>query len=246
MQDSPNKKSSFFSSIGAFFLALFAPILAVIRGSTKDNTDLPHISPLESGAPRLVSGAANIKEPAKAAPLKPPVPKPEIVVRMMLIGDDGVGKKTIIDTFANTKVNDTTMINEATPKEPMVLGDGSTIKLMLRSYNSITPNANANFTKAKNSNIVGIVFDVTDKESFEHVKTHVAEIQLSSNARLVLIGNNKQKGERAVTQEEAKNLADSYGIKYQELDATKPESVNTAFKAIAQEAVEEKRSLTLS
>lgn len=83
-----------------------------------------------------------------------------------------------------------------------------------------------------------IVFDVTDRESFEHVRQWKGEVDryAGENVNVLLVGNKRDLApKRAVTYEEAQNLASSYGIRYVETSAKESTNVEQAFELMASE-----------
>jgi small GTP-binding protein len=81
-----------------------------------------------------------------------------------------------------------------------------------------------------------LVYDITDRESFNNVETWMSEIQRNAdkNVNKVLVGNKcDMEGDRAVTFEEGKALADRYGIPFFETSAKADINVAASFEKIA-------------
>lgn len=89
-----------------------------------------------------------------------------------------------------------------------------------------------------------LVFDWNDRRSFEGVRNWMNQIslQLSTAAVVVLVGN-KADLEKNVTFEEARTLADSFGISLYEASAKTGEGVNEAFETLARNCVNRTYSL---
>lgn len=67
-----------------------------------------------------------------------------------------------------------------------------------------------------------MVYDVTDRESFNNVSSWMNEINryASENVSKLLVGNKCDlESKKVVTYDEGKELADSYGIKFLEASA---------------------------
>ena len=74
----------------------------------------------------------------------------------------------------------------------------------------------------KGAHAIVIVFDITDKDSFEHVKIWMQDIDkfAKQGVMRILVGNKCDlEHQRAVTKEEGNEMALKYGIKYVETSA---------------------------
>lgn len=82
------------------------------------------------------------------------------------------------------------------------------------------------------------MYDVTDQESFNNVKSWLQEIDrfASEHVCKLLVGNkNDMTSKKVVDTETAKEFADSLGIKFLETSAKSAENVEAAFLAMAAE-----------
>ena len=83
-----------------------------------------------------------------------------------------------------------------------------------------------------------VVYDVTNRESFNNVKNWMGEITryASENVNRVLVGNKCDiDSKKAVTTEEGKELADSLGIPFMETSAKTSINVEQSFLRMASE-----------
>ena len=84
-----------------------------------------------------------------------------------------------------------------------------------------------------NSTFVFLIFDVSDKNSFANIEDFIEEVNnrcsKNENRILYIIGNKNDKGAREVKEDEARDLADSYGCKYYETSAKTGENVELVF-----------------
>ena len=74
----------------------------------------------------------------------------------------------------------------------------------------------------KGAHAIVIVFDITDKDSFEHVKVWMQDIDkfAKQGVMRILVGNKCDlENQRAVTKDEGNEMALKYGIKYIETSA---------------------------
>merc|ERR1712066_1043842 len=83
-----------------------------------------------------------------------------------------------------------------------------------------------------------VVYDVTDKESFNNVKHWMQEIDkyAADGVNKLLVGNKCDlSSKKVVSHDEAKELADSLGIQFMETSAKNAHNVEQAFQAMARE-----------
>lgn len=87
-----------------------------------------------------------------------------------------------------------------------------------------------------------LVYDVTDRGSFQSIKTWVDEIDKNADKHVnkVLIGNkcDVEDSARAVTRSEGESLAREYNMAFFETSAKKDIGVSDAFHSIAKQVVE--------
>ncbi|XP_045788389.1 ras-related protein RABD2b isoform X1 [Trifolium pratense] len=87
-------------------------------------------------------------------------------------------------------------------------------------------------------NLLQVVYDVTDQESFNNVKQWLNEIDryASENVNKLLVGNKSDLSEsKVVSSETAKAFADEIGIPFMETSAKNASNVEQAFMAMAAE-----------
>jgi Ras-related protein Rab-1A len=94
-----------------------------------------------------------------------------------------------------------------------------------------------------------MVYDLTDRESFEHIKTWAEDIVkfASENVIWIIVGNKLDlEGRRRVYFTEAKGSADSYGVPLFEASAKTGDGVHRAFEELIRQILskEELSNLT--
>ena len=88
----------------------------------------------------------------------------------------------------------------------------------------------------KGSQAIVVVYDITDKESFEHVKNWMADVDkfAKDGVLRILVGNKCDlEHQRAVTKENGKDLAEKYGIQFMEVSAKETINVDLLFENAA-------------
>lgn len=163
----------------------------------------------------------------------------DYLFKVLLIGDSGVGKSALLTRFTDRTFTDSYMITIGVDfKIQTIKLDDKIIKLQL--WDTAGQERFRTITSAyyRGANGIIIVFDLSDKETFDHVKIWMAEIENYSNdVKLMLIGNKNdiEGSKRQVSYEDAKEFADKLGISYIETSAKTSINVKEAFINMAYE-----------
>jgi small GTP-binding protein len=168
------------------------------------------------------------------------------IVKVLMIGDSGVGKTNILLKFVNDKFSTsyiTTIGIDFKTKNLKI--DDKILKLQIwdtagqERFRSITCSY---FTGA---DMIILVYDVCDEKSFENVEYWIETIK-SCNLKLqncILVGNKiDRKESRIVSFEMASNLANLYKINYVESSAKMNINISQIFEKICEMYI---KSITL-
>lgn len=81
------------------------------------------------------------------------------------------------------------------------------------------------------------MYDISDEDSFYNIKNYIKQIQANAQTNIVkvLVGNNCEKRDRKVTENQGKNLANEFGIAFFEASPKTNQNVNEVFYFLAQE-----------
>jgi len=172
-------------------------------------------------------------------------PESTEMLKLLLIGDSGVGKSCLLSRFTDKKL-DTTFISTIGIdfKVRHVSVDGNPVKLELwdtagqERFRSIT---NAYYRGAMG---IIIVYDVTNSESFKAIKVWLDNIQrLASDgvAKMVIANKIDLKDRRVVTTEEGKALAQEAKLPYYETSAKSGSGVEESFMTFVTEIARQRR-----
>ena len=88
----------------------------------------------------------------------------------------------------------------------------------------------------KGAQAIIVVFDITDRDSFEHVKNWMADVDKFAKEGVlrILVGNKCDlEHQRVVSKENGKDLADKYGIQFMETSAKETINVDLLFENAA-------------
>ena len=157
--------------------------------------------------------------------------------KLLLIGDSGVGKSCLLLRFADDTYTESYISTIGVDFKIRTLNlDGKTIKLQIwdtagqERFRTITS------SYYRGAHGIIIVYDVTDTESFNNVKTWLQEIDkyASENVNKLLVGNKSDLVvKKTVDSTMAKEFADSLGIPFLETSAKNSTNVEEAFMRMA-------------
>ncbi|CAE6429584.1 unnamed protein product [Rhizoctonia solani] len=171
-----------------------------------------------------------------------PPPHYDFLIKLLLIGDSGVGKSCLLLRFCD---------DAWTPSFITTIGidfkirtielDGKRIKLQI--WDTAGQERFRTITTAYYRGAMGIllVYDVTDEKSFNsksHIRTWHANVEqhASEGVNKILIGNKSDwVDKKAITEDQGRALADELGIKFMETSAKANEGVEDAFFTLARD-----------
>jgi len=161
------------------------------------------------------------------------------LIKLLLIGDSGVGKSCLLlrfsdDTFTTSFI--TTIGIDF--KVRTVELDGRRVKLQI--WDTAGQERFRTITTAYYRGAMGIllVYDVTDESSFNNIRNWIRNIEqhASDNVNKVLVGNKvDMDAKRVVSTAQGQKLADEYGIKFFETSAKTNQNVEEVFFTIARD-----------
>ncbi|KAL7491056.1 hypothetical protein ACHAWT_000534 [Skeletonema menzelii] len=164
-------------------------------------------------------------------------PEYDYLFKLLLIGDSGVGKSSLLLRFADDTYTESYISTIGVDfKIRTIELDGKTIKLQIwdtagqERFRTIT----SSYYRGAHGIIV--VYDVTDNESFNNVKQWLHEIDryACENVNKLLVGNKCDlEGKRVVSTEQGKEFADGLGIEFLETSAKTSTNVEQAFLTMA-------------
>jgi len=157
----------------------------------------------------------------------------DYLLKVVIVGDATVGKSCLLLRFCDKRFRPTHVATAGVEFGCRVVeSDGYRFKVHVwdtagqELYRSVTR------SYYRFSAVVLMVFDVTNRLSFEHLYTWLDEVRETTALAcvLALIGNKSDlSGSRCVTREEAEGFADRIGALYFETSALKDKGVAEAF-----------------
>ena len=153
--------------------------------------------------------------------------------KIILLGDNCVGKTSLFQSYLYY----TNFIGSNNDIEDKLIEiNNKLIRINLwNTCASSFPYLSVQHFQAKCTKGVIIVYDITNRQSFDNVVLWYKEVQLyvDKKAKIILVGNKcEDDSNRNVSIEEGKKLADKFGIKFIETSAKTNYNVENAFNLL--------------
>jgi len=166
----------------------------------------------------------------------------DYLFKIVIIGDSGVGKSSLLLRFAENSFTESYLTTIGVDFRFRTLNvGGKSVKLHI--WDTAGQERFRTMTSAyyRGSDGIVLVYDTTDRDSFEHVDSWLQEVNRFSadTTCKILIGNkNDLSAQRAVPPEEAQRKASALGLAgFVETSAQTAEKVDQAFSLIAAEMI---------
>jgi small GTP-binding protein len=157
--------------------------------------------------------------------------------KYIIVGSSGVGKTAILKRLVDDSFSDESTSTIGVEFESTVIHvDGRKVKLQI--WDTAGQERFRSIGKAYYRNAIGviIVYDLTDRRSFDDLSQWMADIHTlcDANAVIQLIGNKSDLAERrAISLKEAEDFANSHRIQYIETSAKMGANVRETFTQVA-------------
>jgi small GTP-binding protein len=153
------------------------------------------------------------------------------------LGDSGVGKSCIILRYIENNFS-TNLMNSIGVDFKLKNIELDNKKIKLQIWDTAGQERFRTITTSyyKGAHAILIVFDITDRESFEHVRNWMADIDKFAKEGVlrILVGNKCDlENSRQVRKEEGNEIANKYGIKYIETSAKETTNIEDLFISTA-------------
>ena len=169
--------------------------------------------------------------------------KKEPLYKILLLGDSSVGKTCFFMRYIENTFQEIHMstIGLESKIKTVDLDDGRTVKIQLwdtagqERFHTITKNY------YKTAHAIILIFDVTEKATYQNVKNWVEQIreEVSSKVVTVLVGNKIDDVEnRKINKEEGEEMAKECGISYFECSAKTGENIDPIFNDLIKKTIE--------
>ncbi|MHA1729180.1 MAG: GTP-binding protein [Promethearchaeota archaeon] len=172
-------------------------------------------------------------------------PTGSYIFKVILGGDGGVGKTSLVHTFMEGSFQTdykATIGTSIMKKECKFQGWDTTVRFIIWDLAGQGQFARVRQSYLSEAKAGLMIFDVTRPETFDHIDRWHKEIIRGAGVKitLILIGNKIDlKDERKVTKEQGESLADKLGVSYFETSAKNKDIVDEAFKMLAFQLVQD-------
>ncbi|KAK1160719.1 ras-related protein Rab-27A [Acipenser oxyrinchus oxyrinchus] len=171
----------------------------------------------------------------------------DYLIKFLALGDSGVGKTSFLYQYTDGKFNSkfiTTVGIDFREKRVMYKScgpEGNSVRgqrIHIQLWDTAGQERFRSLTTAFFRDSMGflLLFDLTNEQSFLNVRSWMSQLQMHAyceNPDIVLCGNKCDlDDQRAVKEEEARELADKYGIPYFETSAANGHNVSKVVEAL--------------
>ncbi len=162
----------------------------------------------------------------------------EYAYKLVLGGDGGVGKTSMVHRFVEDEFNvdyKSTIGTSIMKKECEFEGLESKVRFVIWDLAGQSQFKRVRSSYVANAEAGILVFDVTRRDTFESIKTWYNEtLEASSNIALIIVGNKIDLTDSIeVTTTEGLDMANKLGLSYIETSAKTGENIEDAFKMLA-------------
>ncbi|KAL4660702.1 ras-related protein Rab-27A-like isoform X1 [Arapaima gigas] len=168
----------------------------------------------------------------------------DYLIKFLALGDSGVGKTSFLCQYTDGKFNSkfiTTVGIDFREKRVVYKSDGTTgrgQRIHIQLWDTAGQERFRSLTTAFFRDAMGflLLFDLTNEQSFLNVRNWMSQLQMHAyceNPDIVLCGNKCDlDDERVVKEQEARELADKFGIPYLETSAASGQNVSQAVELL--------------
>ena len=166
----------------------------------------------------------------------------EMMVKIILIGDSGVGKTNIMSKFLKNQFMEESKATIGVEFGSKLFNhEGHKIKAQIwdtagqEKYKAITG------AYYKGSKGALVVYDITQKKSFENIEKWVNDLKVAGDPKItiILIGNkNDLEDKRQVLKDQGEEKARSFGCAFLETSAYSGDNIEKAFNLMIKEIYE--------
>ncbi|GFO32039.1 ras-related protein rab-26 [Plakobranchus ocellatus] len=161
----------------------------------------------------------------------------DLSCKVMLVGDSGVGKTCLLVRFKDGTFLSGSFISTVGIDFRNKVVDVEGTKVKLQIWDTAGQERFRSITRAyyRDANALLLLYDVSNKNSFDNIRAWLGEIQEYSQDDVVimLLGNKCDCHERAVRKEDGDRLSKEYGVAFMETSAKTGMNVELAFMAVA-------------
>ena len=158
----------------------------------------------------------------------------DMIIKLLLIGNTYVGKTMIVQKFIDNSFSKSTVSTIGVDLQSKIIDiSGKKVKYLIWDTAGEDRMKTMTYSYYRGCHVILVVYDVTERKSFQNVTTWVECIDkfAKSNVLKILVGNKTDlEDKRVITTEEGKKLAEENGLKYYEISALKISGLHEMFE----------------
>ena len=163
----------------------------------------------------------------------------EMIFKIIIVGNSSTGKTKIIDRYLKNIFEDNSIATlgfQMTKKEFQIEQDKITVQIWDTAGQEKYASLTSSYYKSAKGALV--VYDITDKESFNKIEKLVDDLKNGGdkNIYIILLGNKIDlEDRRVITKEEGENLAQKLNLGFGEVSAKTGDGIEEAFQKLINE-----------
>ncbi|XP_014066412.2 ras-related protein Rab-15 isoform X1 [Salmo salar] len=166
----------------------------------------------------------------------------DVLVRLLILGDSGVGKTCLLCKFTDNEFNSSHISTIGVDFKMRTLQvDG--IKVRLQIWDTAGQERYQTITKQyyRRSQGIILVYDITSSSSFQHILKWASDVDefAPDKVQRILVGNKADEEQmRKVPKEQGSKLAKTYGMEFFETSACTNCNINESFIQLTQQVLQ--------
>eukprot|EP01038_Epipyxis_sp_PR26KG_P012350 gene12350-16564_t len=154
-------------------------------------------------------------------------------IKLLMLGDSAVGKSALIDRYTNNSFSPAYISTVGVDfRVKNIVVDDKRIKLQIWDTAGQERFRSISKSYYKSANGILLVYDVTDRSSFDSIRNWIKQIQMHADSGVckILVGNKCDcENDRKITEEEGLKLSKEYKISFCETSAKDDVNVENSF-----------------
>ena len=162
------------------------------------------------------------------------------IYKILLLGDSAVGKTCLLLRYCDDKYQGLHLTTIGLDFRLKTINLENNKKIKVQIWDTAGQDRFLSITRNyyKGANGILLVFDITDRSSFDHIKNWIEKIKEEAPETVIiyLVGNKIDCiDDRIISTEEGQKLAEEFKLKYYETSAKNNENVSTTFLDLIKE-----------